>query len=241
MIGCDCAVCRSTNPRNHRYRCAVMIQAPAGNVLIDTPPELRLQLLREKVGVVHAVLYTHYHADHLFGLDDVRPMIRYLSGPLPLYCTQEMEEKVRNVFAYAFPSPHEAESAGFIPRLCFERIGDGPFLAGGQEVIPIPLMHARMKVLGFRIGNVAYCTDVNFIPESSYRLLQNLDVLILDALRLKPHSAHFSLREALEVIDRIKPRRAYLTHLAHDIDHDLVSKQLPANVELAYDGLRLDF
>lgn len=241
MIGCDCSVCRSPDPKNQRYRCSVLIQAVGGNILIDTTPELRLQLLRENISVVHSILYTHLHADHIFGLDDVRPMCRFLDGPLPIHCTPDMELQIRKIFHYAFPEKAEAESAGFIPRLCFERITDEPFLVCGQEVTPIPLLHARMKVFGYRIGNMAYCTDVSSIPDASWKLLENLDVLVLDALRIKPHPAHFCLRESLEVIARLRPRQAYLTHMTHEIDHEVIGKQLPPNVAFAYDGLRFDF
>jgi phosphoribosyl 1,2-cyclic phosphate phosphodiesterase len=241
MLGCDCAVCRSSNPRNHRYRCAVLIGTPQGNLLIDTPPELRLQLLRENVGLVHAVLFTHYHADHLFGLDDVRPLCRYLGGPMPLYCTGEVEDKIRTTFSYAFGREADLLPAGFIPKLVFRQITEEPFTALGQRVVPIPLLHAQFNVLGFRIDDVAYCTDVNRIPDRSWPLLEGLRVLVLDALRYKPHPGHLSLNEALEVIARVKPERAYLTHMTHELEHETVNRQLPPGVELAYDGLRFAF
>jgi phosphoribosyl 1,2-cyclic phosphate phosphodiesterase len=241
MLGCDCDVCRSTNPRNHRYRCSVLICTPQGNLLIDTTPEVRLQLLREQVKLVHAVLYTHYHADHIFGLDDLRPFPKYLNGPVPLYCTAEVERKVRGAFAYAFALDAPAATAAYLPNLAFHRISEAPFNVLGQRVVPVPLIHQGMEVFGFRLGDVAYCTDVNRIPDESWPLLEGLRVLVLDALRYKPHPAHFSLDEALEVIDRVKPAQAYLTHIAHDLEHDAVNRQLPPGVALAYDGLRFDF
>src|SRR5437588_7615781 len=142
MVGCDCAVCRSTNPRNNRYRCAVFIGTLQGNLLIDTPPELRLQLLRAKVPLVHAVLFTHYHADHLFGLDDVRPFPRQLGGPVPLYCTAEVELKIRTTFSYAFRPEAQQLPAGYVPKLVFRRITTEPFTVLGQRVVPVPLEHA---------------------------------------------------------------------------------------------------
>jgi phosphoribosyl 1,2-cyclic phosphate phosphodiesterase len=241
MVGCDCAVCRSSDPRNHRYRCAVLIGTPHGNILIDTPPELRLQLLRAGVGVVHAVLFTHYHADHLFGLDDLRPVARHLGRAVPLFCTGETEGKIRSTFSYAFGPEAEELPAGFIPKLRFERIDTEAFRVLGQEVLPIPMAHAHFNVLGFRIGDVAYCTDVSDIPRSSWPRLEGLRVLVLDALRFKPHPAHFSLDQALDVIDRFRPQRAYLTHMSHDIDHEEVSRRLPSNVQLAHDGLSFEF
>ena len=241
MLGCDCEVCQSTNPRNHRYRCAVLIRTPNGNLLIDTPPELRLQLLREKVGLVHAVLFTHYHADHLFGLDDVRPFPRQLGGAMPLYCTAEVEEKIRQTFSYAFRDGSDDLPLGYIPKLVFEQIGDSPFDVLGERVTPIPLMHAHFNVLGFRIGDVAYCTDVSAIPTGSWPLLENLRVLVLDALRTKPHPAHFSVDQALDVVARVKPARTYFTHMTHELEHEATNRTLPPGVELAYDGLTFDF
>jgi phosphoribosyl 1,2-cyclic phosphate phosphodiesterase len=241
MLGCDCEVCRSPNPRNHRYRCSVLIRAPLGNILVDTTPELRLQLLREKIHAVHAVLYTHYHADHMFGLDDVRPLCRHLNGPMPLYCTSETEEKIREAFSYAFGREAENLPPGFIPRLAIRRIDEQPFEVLGQKVVPVPLLHAQFNVLGFRVDGVAYCTDVNRLPERSWPLLQGLRVLVLDALRPRPHPGHLSVDEALAIIDKVKPERAYLTHMGHELEHEATNRRLPRGVELAYDGLKFDF
>jgi phosphoribosyl 1,2-cyclic phosphate phosphodiesterase len=240
MVGCRCEVCRSDNPRNKRYRCSVLISTPAGNILIDTTPELRLQLVREQVDRIDAVLYTHHHADHLFGLDDLRPFPVYTGQPVPIYCTDVVEARIRESFNYAFPAD-EHTSVGYVPKLVFERITADPFVVLGQWVTPIPLEHAGLTVFGFRIGDVAYCTDVSRIPESSWPLLEGLLVLILDALRYKPHVAHFSLNEAMEVVARVRPQQAYFTHMSHDIDHDTVSGQLPAGIALAYDGLKFSF
>lgn len=241
MVGCDCAVCTSTDPRNHRYRCSVLIRTDHGNILIDTPPELRLQLLRAKVHVLHAVLFTHAHADHMYGLDDLRPIPRYLGGPVPLYCTLEVERHLRQAFSYAFAPSAEGLPMGYLPKLVFRSITDAPFTVLEERVTPIPLEHAHFNVFGFRIGDVAYCTDVSKIPRDSMKRLEGLDVLILDALRLKPHPAHFCLDEALDVIAQLQPARAYLTHMSHDIEHEATNRSLPPNVELAYDGLSFPF
>jgi phosphoribosyl 1,2-cyclic phosphate phosphodiesterase len=241
MVGCDCSVCRSTDPRNHRYRCAALIGTPRGNILIDTPPELRLQLLRADVRVLHAALFTHYHADHLFGLDDLRPIPRLLGGPVPLYCTQDVEAKIRMTFYYAFSAQAEEMPLGYVPKLVFQRITAEPFNVLGERVTPIPLNHATFDVFGFRIRDMAYCTDVNRIPRQSWPLLEGLDVLVLDALRYKPHPAHFGLEEALDVIARLRPRQAYLTHLSHEFDHDALSRELPPCVAPAYDTLTFEF
>jgi phosphoribosyl 1,2-cyclic phosphate phosphodiesterase len=241
MIGCDCVVCQSPNPRNHRYRCSVLIRTPQGNILIDTPPELRLQLIRENVRLIHATLFTHYHADHLFGLDDLRPVSRMLGRPIPLYCTAEVEGKIRTAFAYAFGPEAESLPAGMIPKLGFERIDSDPFRVLDEYVTPIPMRHAHFDVLGFRIGDVAYCTDVSEIPRESWPRLEGLRVLILDALRFKPHPAHFGLEQALDVIRHFTPERAYLTHMCHEMEHETVNRMLPSNVQLAYDGLSFEF
>jgi phosphoribosyl 1,2-cyclic phosphate phosphodiesterase len=209
-------------------------------VIIDTSPELRLQLLREKIAMVHAVIYTHYHADHLFGLDDLRPLSWRLGEPIPLYCTAEVEEKVREAFAYAFQPPASPVAVA-IPKLRFVPIATEPFTVLGQTLTPIPLIHAQFNVLGFRIDDVAYCTDVSAIPKESWPLLNGLRVLVLDALRYRPHPAHFSVNEALDVIARLKPEQAYLTHMGHEIEHETASRQLPPHVELAYDGLSFPF
>lgn len=242
MLGCDCAVCRSTNPKNHRYRCSVLLGTPRGNILIDTTPELRLQLLRARVRHVHAVVYTHYHVDHLFGLDDLRIFPMLLKAPLPVYCNDEVEAIIRQAFAYVFEEGAADLPPGWLPKLDFCHIDERPFEVLGERLTPIPLRHGRFNVLGFRIGDVAYCTDVSHIPDASWPLLEGLDVLVLDALRVgKPHPSHFSVEQALEAIARLRPRRAYLTHMSHTIDHDTVNATLPPNVELAYDGLSFEF
>ncbi len=242
MLGCDCAVCTSTNPKNSRYRCSVLIETPRGNLLIDTTPELRLQLLRARVSLVHAVLYTHYHVDHLFGLDDLRIFPLKLDGPLPIYCTDEVEAVIRQAFSYVFSPDTVDYPPGTVPRLELHRIDERPFEVLGEWVTPIPLHHGRFNVYGFRIGKVAYCTDVSSIPDRSWPLLEGLEVLVLDALRPgKPHPTHMCLEQALEAIGRIKPRMAYLTHMAHTMDYDELMRTLPADVEPAYDGLSFRF
>lgn len=241
MLGCDCAVCQSSDSRNSRLRCSVLIQTPQGNLLIDTPPEVRLQLLRERVRVVHSVLFTHAHADHIYGLDDMRVFPKALHAPLPLWCTEEVETAIRQTFAYAFDPETANLPAGLLPKLTFHRIGNEPFEVLGEHVVPIPMVHGRCRVLGFRIGNVAYCTDVNHLPETSLDLLRGLRVLVLDALRPKPHPTHFSVGQALEVIAHVKPERAFLTHTSHELDYQETNRELPRGVEMAYDGLRFEF
>jgi phosphoribosyl 1,2-cyclic phosphate phosphodiesterase len=241
-IGCDCSVCTSTDPRNQRTRPSVLLSFPGGNLLIDTTPEMRIQLLREKVRLVHAIAFTHHHADHLFGLDDARQFPRWLGGPVPVYCEQDTEDTIRRVFSYAFRTGIEQWPAGYVPKLLFERIAPGvEFEALGERILPIRLEHGTSPVLGFRVGGLAYCTDVSRIPAESRPLLEGLDVLVLDALRHERHPTHFSLSEALAVIETLEPRRTFLTHLSHSFDHGPTQEKLPPHVALAHDGLQLEF
>lgn len=238
-LGCDCAVCGSSNPHNKRSRSSAILGLPEGNLLIDTSPDLRLQLLREGIGVVHGVVYTHEHADHIFGLDDVRLFPFYIGGPVPLYCTDIVEKRIRHSYDYAFADIEETHK-GARPKLEFRRISHDPFDALGGRLRPIPLIHGpRFEVLGFRIGDVAYCTDTNGVPPESMALLQGLDVLVLDALREEPHVTHFSLDEAVEVARQLQPKMTYFTHISHNLEHEAVNARLPANMQLGYDGLRI--
>ena len=238
-LGCGCAVCTSDNHRNRRTRCSAILGLPQGNLLIDTPPDLRQQLLREGIGIVHAVAYTHEHADHIFGLDDLRLMQFYLGGPVPLYCEQQVEDRIRKSYDYAFRASQDLHS-GAVPQLCFERITTEPFEVLGQRLIPLRLKHGKyFEVLGFRVGHVAYCTDVNAIPGETMDQLSDLDVLILDALRPQAHSTHFGLDEAIEIARTLQPRRTYFTHTSHELEYDAVNAALPEGMELAYDGQRI--
>lgn len=238
MIGCHCSVCRSSEPRNQRTRAGVCIHAPGGRFLIDTPPELRLQLIREQIDMIEAVVFTHAHADHILGLDDLRIFGFKLQRAVRLYCEADVEHVLRRAFSYAFDD-ETAESLHSRPQLEFIRIGTEPFELLGALVRPFRLMHGHTPVLGFRIGDIAYATDCNFIPEDSWPLLEGLDVLVLDALWDEPHPTHFNVSQALEVIDRVRPERAFLTHISHRLDYAATNARLPDNVELSYDGLKL--
>ena len=241
VIGCHCEVCESTEPRNHRTRTGVAIRTPQGTFLIDTSPELRIQLLREKIDLVEAVLYTHGHADHLFGLDDLRVFGYRLGRSVVLYCEENVEQQIRTCFSYAFHQAANDLHHGAIPLLEFQRIGLEPFEVLGERIQPIRLMHGRLPVLGFRIGNVAFCTDVSLIPDESWPQLEGLEVLIIDALRDQPHETHFGIPQALEVVERVRPRKTYLTHVSHYLDYASTNARLPAGVELAYDSLRIPY
>jgi phosphoribosyl 1,2-cyclic phosphate phosphodiesterase len=210
-----------------------------GNLLIDTTPDLRTQLLRERIGLIHSTLYTHEHADHLYGLDDLRLFPYYLGHRMPLYCEEAVEARIRRVFDYAFAPDSASVYPGGLPQLTFNRISSEPFDLLGTRFTPIPLVHGRGRVLGFRFGNIAYCTDCSAIPDTSWPLMEGLDVVVLDALRRKPHPTHFSLDEAIAAARRIGARRTLFTHMSHDLEHEATNASLPPGMELAYDGLRL--
>ena len=238
-VGCGCRVCTSRDPRNRRTRSAAIVGLDSGNLLIDTPPDLHHQLLREQIGVVDAVLFTHAHADHIFGLDDLRMFPFFLGHAVPLYAEPKVEAVIRGAFSYAF-DPRPVTHEGAVPQLEFTSIGLEPFEVLGVQVTPIRLQHGpRFEVLGFRFGRVAYCTDVKSVPPASWPLLEDLDVLVLGALRRRPHVTHFSIDEALEVVQRVRPKRTILTHMSHEVDYAEVAATLPHQVELGYDGMQI--
>ncbi len=237
MIGCHCAVCSSDDPHNHRMRASVLVSYGETRVLIDTTPELRLQCVHHGVDMIDAVVFTHAHADHIMGLDDVRRFNAIRNGPLDIWADQMTFDALEGCFGYAFRAP-TPEPRVFRPHLN-KRFIDGPFGIGGMTWTPVRLFHATMPVLGFRVGGMAYCTDVSRIPEESFALLQDLDVLVLDALQHKRHVSHFSLEQAIEAASRIRAKRTLFTHIAHALDHDETNRLLPEGMELAHDGLRV--
>jgi phosphoribosyl 1,2-cyclic phosphate phosphodiesterase len=239
-VGCGCEVCQSGDPKNNRTRSSAILGLPGGNLLIDTTPELRVQLLRERIGLVHSVVYTHDHADHIFGLDDLRLFPFMIGGPVPLYCQSQVEARIRHSFDYAFRRTPETHQ-GSRPSLVFESIDEQPFEVLGATVTPIPLTHGPYtKVLGFRVGDVAYCTDTNGVPEPSMSLLEGLDTLVIGALRYTPHPTHFCIDEAMEVVKRLKPRRTILTHMAHEIEYSTARRELPEGIEPGFDGMKIE-
>lgn len=236
-IACNCRVCTSEDPHDRRTRPSIAVQWDEYTVLIDTGPDFRHQALRERLNRVDAVLYTHSHADHIMGLDDLRPLSFKRTEKIPLYADEPTATVIERIFNYTFDpnsyyptrarvEMHRLNASVEIHEKAFQRV---------------PLVHGDIEVAGFRFGNAAYLTDMSDIPESSFGLLKNLDVLILDALRRKPHPSHATLDQALEFVRRIEPRRAFFTHMSHELPHDETNRELPENVRLAYDGLRIPF
>lgn len=236
VIGCDCPVCTSDDPRNRRLRTALRVDVDGTVLLIDTPPDLRCQALRFGLPRLDAILFTHAHADHVHGLDDVRIFNFRQRETIPCFGAEDTLRRVRQAFAYVFET---ATEGGGRPRLELIPV-IGPFDAAGVPVIPVPVWHGSTAVLGYRIGDLAYVTDVNRIPDESFERLEGLEVLILGALRYRRHSTHYSIGEAIEVAQRIGARRTVLTHLTHEVDHSDLEIPLPAGMELGYDGLLVD-
>ncbi|MEM0926518.1 MAG: MBL fold metallo-hydrolase [Planctomycetota bacterium] len=240
VIGCDCTVCQSKDPRNKRTRCAIAVRVPNGTFLVDTPPDLRLQLIREKIRLVHAVVYTHEHADHIFGLDDLRLMPFRLGHAIPLFCTETVESTIRRAYAYAF-SQREDTHPGATPQLTFSRIQEDRFEVLDCPITPIPMKHGpHFDVFGFRIGDFAYCTDTNHIPDESIERLRGVRTFVIGALREEPHPTHFNLEQAIEVANRVGASRTLITHTGCKVDYLKACARLPEGIDLAFDGLQVN-
>ena len=238
VIACECATCRSDDPRDRRWRTSVAVALDDGtSVLVDASPDLRAQALAFGLTRVDTILLTHEHADHVLGLDDVRIYNFRQRRAIPCLGTARTLARVRGMFSYVF-DPATPRGGG-LPQLALSTVV-GPFSIGGRTVVPVPLLHGSLPVLGFRIGAFAYLTDCNAIPEVSWPLLQGLDVVVLDALRRKPHATHFTLDEAVAAARRIGASRTYFTHMAHDLPHAATCDGLPEAMTLAYDGLCLE-
>lgn len=235
-IGCNCAVCTSVDPRDARLRPSILVKYGGHGVLIDTTPDLRQQALRAKIERVDAILFTHSHADHIMGLDDVRPFNFRQGGEIPIYGSTETIENIRRCFRYIFDARF-AESA--VPRLVSNDFNGGPINLFGIDFMPIRLCHGKGTVHGFRFGNAAYLTDHSDIPDESMEQLRRLDVLFLDALRHRPHPTHSTVERSLASVEKLAPRRAFFTHICHDLPHAATEEQLPPHVRLAYDGLEI--
>lgn len=238
MIGCDCATCRSADPRDARLRPSIHVQTGAGeSILVDAGPDLRAQALRFDIRRIDAIIFTHGHADHMLGIDEIRRFNAMQRCAIPCYGDLLTLDDIRRMFGYVF-DPATPKGGG-VPQLDLIAV-DGPFRAGTQDVIPIPIFHGQRPILGLRFGAFAYLTDCSRIPDSSWPLLEDLDALVIDALRERPHPTHFCVDEAVEATRRIGPRRAYFTHMCHDLGHAATNAKLPAGMELAYDGLVLE-
>ncbi len=238
VVGCNCATCTSDNPRNKRTRCSSLISLDTGeNILIDTGPDLRIQALRENIKRVDAVLYTHTHADHLHGIDDLRAFCVIQRQQIPLYASEDAVAHISQKFGYTLRDPSDFWE---MPVLRTETIA-APFELFGISVTPIPIMHGRSQIYGYRIGNLAYMTDVSEIPESSFSLLQDLEILLLDCLRDKPHPTHINIEQSLSYIGRIKAKQSYMIHMTHELEYASLAKKLPKNVFVGFDGLKLKF
>jgi phosphoribosyl 1,2-cyclic phosphate phosphodiesterase len=232
MVGCHCQVCDSTDPRDKRTRASILVECGGKRILVDTSTDLRRQALREGIPHVDAVLLTHTHADHIHGIDDLRGFHFLHRRVVPCYGSRETMERVTTSFAYIFEG---LGSEGYSP-LMEPFTVEAPFDLFGCNVVPIPMRHGSFSATGYRFENAAYLTDCSFIPDSSLALLQGLDLLVIDGLRYSPHPNHFNIEGALRVVQDLRPRRALLTHLTHEVHHKDGSK-LPSGVEFAYDGL----
>ena len=238
VIGCECPVCRSSDPRDRRLRPSIFVDVPGhAQMLVDTSSDLRQQALTHGITRIDAILFTHGDADHILGLDDVRRFNVVQGRPIPGYASAETWESIRRTFHYVFGGMSPKEK--WIPKMDVVEIA-GPFALAGVRVVPVPIWHGRERILGFRFGSFAYLTDCSGVPDESWPLLVGVETLVIDALRHRPHPTHFSVAQALEAVVRLAPRRAYFTHMNHELGHADTNAQLPPGVELAYDGLVLD-
>jgi phosphoribosyl 1,2-cyclic phosphate phosphodiesterase len=235
-ITCHCRTCTSTDARDQRTRPSILLEYDGRVVAIDTTPDFRQQALRERIERLDAVVFTHAHADHILGLDDTRIFYFRQQVPLPIYADARCMATLRQVFAYIFDGRYKYGGVGKLD----PHVIDDAFELWGVRFLPVPVLHGDLPVLGFRFGNTAYVTDFSTIPQSSLPLLASLDLLILDALRHKPHPTHSNVEQSLAVVEHLKPRRALFTHIAHELGHEETNAQLPEHVRLAYDGLSVE-
>jgi phosphoribosyl 1,2-cyclic phosphate phosphodiesterase len=239
-IGCQCAVCTSPDPRDRRTRPSIMVQWNGHTVLIDTTPDFREQAIRERIRKIDAVLYTHGHADHILGLDDVRPLSFSRitgGGRIPLFATEGTAQTLRQVFRYIFEGDYKYGGLAQVELQALE----GPVEIGGAKFVPLTVNHGDYPIEAYRFGSAAYLTDFSSVPDETMSQLQGLDILFLDALRHHPHPTHSSVSQSLEIVARLQPKRAFFTHISHDLPHEATNASLPDNVRLSHDGLKLEF
>lgn len=244
IVGCKCPGCTSENPKDKRLRVSVFIESNVKindkplRILIDTSPDFRQQMLVNNITDIDAILYTHYHIDHIMGLDDIRQINQLHKKSVDIYGNKETLERIKQTFSYVF-DPNTYRGGG-IPDVSLNEITPEPFSVAGLEIIPLEYYHGPGMIFGYRIGRFAYMTDCSKIPEQEYEKLKELDVLVLDALRYRPHPTHFSIDEAVKAAQKIGARQTYFTHMTHDVVHDEVNARLPKGIELAYDGLSFE-
>jgi len=235
IVGCNCKTCTSNDPKNKRFRSSIYIKNSDKNILIDTTPDLRLQLLNNDITDIDIVLFTHAHADHIMGFDDLRAINRLNKADIPCYGNKETLDALKRKFTYIFKD-HHCKFA--VPSVKLIEI-EGVLEFNNLKITPLPVEHNNDTVLGYKVNNMAYITDCSCIPEESFKLIEDVDLLILDALRYKSHPKHFNIEEAVEVIEDLGVKKAYLTHISHEIEHNEVNDKLPEGIQLAYDGLKL--
>jgi len=235
-IGCHCAVCTSADPRDNRLRPSILVSYDGRNILIDTTPDFRTQALRIGLDHVDAVLFTHAHADHIMGLDDLRPFNYRQKGQIPIYGAPDTMAAIQRCFSYIFDG---GKKDSHVPQLDARLIHGEPFEVFGLEFLPVPILHGSQTIHGFRFGRAAYLTDHSDIPAASLEQLRGLDVLFLDALRYKPHPTHSTVDRSVKSVEQLAPRRAFFTHICHDLGHERAGSLLPPNIRLAYDGLEI--
>ena len=238
QIGCDCAVCRSPDPRNKRRRCSIYIEAQGQRILVDTGPDLRQQCLDARIGEIDALLYTHAHADHVHGIDDLRTINNLIMAPVTAWADAAVFDRIRERFPYVFAGGHGTHG-WWRPEIA-PHVFHGPFKVGPVEIVPFPQRHGRGTTWGFRIGRFAYSTDADHLDDEVFRILQGVEVWIVDALRESPHPSHANLAQALSWIDRVEPGQAYLTHMNHEVDYTDWCSKLPPGVLPAHDGLVIE-
>ncbi len=237
-IGCDCAVCQSSDPHDRRTRPSVMVSYNGRHVMIDSTPDFREQALRENITHLDAVLYTHTHADHILGIDDLRPLTyRHKPGKMPLYATPDGCDFLRRMFPYIFNPTYKF---GGLPQVDLKPINGGVELFGARFE-PLTVIHGETPILGFRFGSAAYLTDHSAVPPATLEKMRGLDILFLDALRHTPHPTHSTVEQSLQIVDAIKPKRTFFTHICHDLAHETTNAALPNDVRLAFDGMKLEF
>ena len=235
-VGCHCGVCTSTDPRDNRLRPSILVSYQGRNILIDTTPDFRAQALRARIDHLDAVIFTHAHADHIMGLDDVRPFNFRQKGRIPIFASEETMAAIRRCFQYVFDAGKKESN---VPKIDTRLIDGSAFELFGLEFLPIPILHGSRMIHGFRFGGAAYLTDHSDIPEPSMEQLRSLDVLFLDALRHKPHPTHSTVEVSVKTVEKLAPRRAFFTHICHDLPHERTESLLPPHIRLAYDGLEI--